>query len=297
MYRIMGATKYGASVSAILFVGSIFAFFLWGFNYGIDFTGGSALTLEFQAAQRPTVVEVNAGIESLGIAGARSQLVGDTAVTVRMPYISNDQRQQILDSYVDRQVIEESFTTIGPALGSELKDKSVVAIILVLSAIIIFVTFAFRGISHSAVPSWMFGVGAIIALIHDVTILTGAFIVLGHFFDVQIDAFFMTALLTILGFSVNDTIVVYDRIREGLKHRAHQSFKEIINASINTTLARSINTSFTQFLVLLALYLFGGESIRYLVLALMLGMIVGTYSSIFIASPLLLVGQKLLKRA
>lgn len=297
MYRIMETTKYWVSVSVILFIGSIVAFFLWGFNYGIDFTGGSALTLQFPAGQQPTVMEVNADIEALGIAGVRAQSVGESAVTVRMPHISNDQRQQILDRYADRQVVEESFTTVGPALGSELKEKSIVAIILVLAAIIVFVTFAFRGISHSAVPSWMFGVGAIIALIHDVTILTGAFIVLGRFIDVQIDAFFVTALLTILGFSVNDTIVVYDRIREGLKHRAHQSFKEIINASINTTLTRSINTSFTQFLVLLALYLFGGESIRYLVLALMLGMIVGTYSSIFIASPLLLVGQKLLKRA
>jgi preprotein translocase subunit SecF len=150
-------------------------------------------------------------------------------------------------------------------------------------------------VSRAAVPSWVFGVGAVVALGHDILLTVGAFIVLGHFFGIQIDAYFVTALLTILGFSVNDTIVVYDRIREGLKDRAKKSFREIVNDSINTTLARSINTSLTTLLVLVALFLFGGESIRALVLALMLGITFGTYSSIFIASPLLLLAERWLK--
>ncbi|PIW37451.1 MAG: protein translocase subunit SecF, partial [Candidatus Kerfeldbacteria bacterium CG15_BIG_FIL_POST_REV_8_21_14_020_45_12] len=165
-----------------------------------------------------------------------------------------------------------------------------------LIAIILYISYAFRKVTNGPVPSWVFGIGAIVALIHDILVVVGVFVILGKFAGVQIDSLFVTALLTILGFSVHDTIVVYDRVREGLKDRAKKTFKEIVNESINTTLARSLNTSISTLLVLLALYLFGGASIQYFVLALIIGIISGTYSSIFIASPLLLLGQRLLKR-
>lgn len=293
MYRIIHTSRYWISVSVVLFVLSIVFALMWGFNLGIDFLGGTVMDLRF-ATERPALAEVNTVLAEQGIQGSRTQYAGDANVLLKMPAIDNDQRQQLIDHFSKQGATEDSFTTVGPSLGEELKSKAVVALVLVMLAIVAFVSYAFRGISHAGVPSWVFGLSAILALVHDVVIVTGVFIVLGHFYDVQIDSYFVTALLTLLGFSVNDTIVVFDRIREGLKHRAQKSFLDIVNESINTTLARSINTSFTTLLVLLALYLFGGESIRYLVLALMCGIVIGTYSSIFIASPLLLLGRKLL---
>ncbi|MCX6785620.1 MAG: protein translocase subunit SecF [Candidatus Komeilibacteria bacterium] len=183
---------------------------------------------------------------------------------------------------------EIKFDSIGPILGQELKQKTIYAIIIVLIAIIAYIGFAFRKVSYP-VESWKYGLAAIIALIHDVTIVPGVFAALGHFLNIQVDAYFVTALLTLLGFSVHDTIVTFDRIRENLPRNQHKTFEEIINQSVNETLTRSLNTSFTAILVLAAVFLFGGVTTKYFVLALMLGVFVGTYSSIFIASPLLLI--------
>jgi preprotein translocase subunit SecF len=184
---------------------------------------------------------------------------------------------------------EVRFDSIGPVIGKELQRKAVIAIILVLAGIIVYLAYAFRKITGGLVSSWAFGVNAILALIHDVLITIGFFAILGYFFKVEIDTLFVTALLTVIGFSVHDTIVVFDRIREGLKKHYGEVFENIVNNSINETIVRSINTSFTTLLVLVALYIFGGETIRYFALALIFGIIVGTYSSIFVASPLLLI--------
>jgi len=245
---------------------------------------------------RPSIEQVQKDITNLGISAPLVRTTGESGVALSMQEISNDQRQQIIDKYADKQVVEESFSSVGPTLGNELKQKAIVALSLVLIAIILYISYAFRKVTNGPVPSWVFGIGAIVALIHDILVVVGVFVILGKFAGVQIDSLFVTALLTILGFSVHDTIVVYDRVREGLKDRAKKTFKEIVNESINTTLARSLNTSISTLLVLLALYLFGGASIQYFVLALIIGIISGTYSSIFIASPLLLLGQRLLKR-
>ncbi len=297
MYRIIHTSRYWVMVSAVLIAASLVCWLIWGFNLGIDFTGGSSMEVAFtDSASRPAVQEVQDKLSELQMGEARVQPAGDANMILKMQHISNQQRQQILDSFTDQGITELSFSSIGPTLGSELRRKAVIALVLVLIAIIAFVSYAFRAISKASIPSWVFGIGAIVALAHDVIIIVGIFILLGQFWDVQIDAYFVTALLTILGFSVNDTIVVYDRIREGLKHRAKKSFRDIINESINATIVRSLNTSFTTLLVLTALFLFGGDSIRYFVLALICGVIVGTYSSIFIASPLLLLGQKILKK-
>lgn len=199
-------------------------------------------------------------------------------------------------------VIEDSFESIGPTVGRELMQRSVYAVLAVLAAIIIYIAWAFRKVSQP-VASWKYGVAAVIALTHDVLIPIGIFAVLGRFLGVEVDILFVTALLTILGFSVHDTIVVFDRIRENLAHSRHRispparggdregegGFEEIVNISVNQTVRRSINTSMTAFLALAAIFLFGGETIKYFVLALMLGIIFGTYSSIFIASPILVV--------
>lgn len=297
MYRIIHTSKYWVSASGVLIVASILVWLLWGFNLGIDFTGGTSMEIKFpNNSSRPTVEQLQTDLQELGLNDVRIQPAGDANVILKMQQISNEQREQIIGKYNDQQVVEENFSSVGPTLGSELKRKAIIALILVLLAIIGYVSYAFRTISKASIPSWVFGLGAIVALVHDIIIIVGIFIILGKFLDVQIDAYFVTALLTILGFSVNDTIVVYDRIREGLKHRAKKSFKEIVNESINATIARSLNTSLTTLLVLTALFMFGGASIHYFVLALMFGVIVGTYSSIFIASPLLLLSAKILKK-
>jgi len=194
------------------------------------------------------------------------------------------------------QVVEKRFESIGPVIGEELKNKAIWAIGLALIIIIAFIAFAFRQVSKP-VASWKYGIGAIIALAHDIIIVVGAFSVLNHFFlGFEVDILFVTALLTILGYSVNDTIVVYDRTRENLIYNPQSTFEETINKSVNDTITRSVNTSLTTLLVLLSLYFLGGTTIQNFVLALICGTLIGAYSSIFIASPLLVVWQKMSRK-
>ncbi len=191
----------------------------------------------------------------------------------------------------NNKVIEElRFDSIGPSIGQELKRKSISAIIIVLVVIVLYIAWSFRKVSKP-VASWKYGMAAIVALFHDVLITLGIFALLGRFAGVEIDTAFIAAILTVLGYSVNDTIVVFDRIRENLP-RSEENFAGTVNTSLNQTIGRSINTSLTTLLVLLSIYFFGGETIRYFVLALVIGVISGTYSSIFLASPLLVVWEK-----
>lgn len=187
------------------------------------------------------------------------------------------------------KVQEERFDSIGPSIGQELKTKSLYAVILVIICIILYITWSFRKVGK-LVPSWQYGVTAIVAVVHDVAITCGVFAVLGKFMGIEINTAFIVAVLTVLGYSVNDTIVVFDRIRENL-HRYHASFEETVNISVNETMVRSINTSLTVLFTLLAIFFFGGESIKYFALALIIGVFFGTYSSIFVASSLLVTWQ------
>jgi preprotein translocase subunit SecF len=193
-------------------------------------------------------------------------------------------------------IVEERIETIGPAISSELRSRSIQAGIGVVGAIILFVAYSFRRVSKP-VSSWKFGVTAIIALIHDVAITMGVFTLLGHFYGVEIGIPFVVAMLTILGYSVNDTIVVFDRVREKLLKRGNSRFAETVDIGVNETIPRSVNTSITTLLVLTALFLFGGDSIHFFSLALIVGIILGTYSSIFLASPLLVEWEKLKNRS
>lgn len=186
---------------------------------------------------------------------------------------------------------EKRFNSIGPVIGSELKKSAVWAIVIALIAIVLYIGFAFRKVSFP-VSSFKYGIIATIALFHDVIITLGVFAVLGHFYGIEIGIPFVAAILAILGYSVNDTIVVFDRTRENLLKSGIDDFEKIVNKSVNETLIRSINTSFTTLIVLAVLYLFGGDTIKYFVVALMVGISAGTYSSIFIASPLLVTWQK-----
>ncbi len=184
------------------------------------------------------------------------------------------------------EIIEKRFESIGPVIGGELKKKSVRAIALVLIGIVLYVGWVFRKVSRP-VSSWKYGIIALVALFHDIIITLGVFSILGHFYGIEVGMPFVVALLTILGYSVNDTIVVFDRTRENLLRSAWDDFEEVVNRSVNETLIRSVNTSLTTLVVLLAVYFFGGATIQYFILALIIGIVAGTYSSIFIASPLL----------
>ncbi len=186
---------------------------------------------------------------------------------------------------------ETRFDSVGPVVGKELTRNAFYQLILVSLGIVLYLAYAFRRVPRP-VTSWRFGWSAIVALIHDLLVVLGVFSLLGHFKGVEIDSMFVTAMLTVLGFSVHDTIVVFDRIRENLKVYAGQSIEFVVNHSIAQTIVRSLNTSLTVLFVLLALLLFGGETIRWFVFALFIGVIVGTYSSIFIASPVLVLWQR-----
>ena len=202
------------------------------------------------------------------------------------------QIEQVTPNDVDKPVVggnrmeEVQLQTIGPAISSTLKASAARAAAMVLVAIILFVAYAFRRVSKP-VASWKYGVVAVVALIHDVVITMGIFALLGHFWSIEVDVLFVVALLTILGYSVNDTIVIFDRIREKIIRSGSDKFPETVNRGLNETVVRSINTSLATFLVMAALFFFGGESIKYFALTLMFGIFFGTYSSIFVASPLL----------
>jgi len=205
---------------------------------------------------------------------------------------AEDDKSQIANR--KSQIEELRYDSVGPSIGNELKQKSLYAIVIVLVAIVLYIAWAFRKVSKP-VASWKYGLTSIIALFHDVMIVLGIFAILGRFFDVEINAAFIAAILTVLGYSVNDTIVVFDRVRENLP-KSEEDFEGTINTSVNQTLVRSINTSLTTLFVLLSILFFGGSTIRDFVLALSIGVFIGTYSSIFLASPLLVVWEKMKSR-
>ena len=290
--------------SGIMMLTSSAMILIFGLRLGIEFTGGSLLEVEYVA--RPDVVAIKQKIEALSLGNAVVQPSGEKNIIVRMKDLSEEQHQEVLFAALnDGEGKEIKFDSIGPIIGKELKKKSVTAIILVVVMIIFYIAFAFRKVSPPAslreasragqpVNSFYYGLMAVVALIHDVTLPAGVFAVLGHYYGVEVDTLFVTALLTVLGFSVHDTIVVFDRIRENLKNNVDKNnFETVVGASVNQTIGRSINTSLTVILVLLAIFFLGGESTKYFSLALLIGVSIGTYSSIFLASPLLVTLQKL----
>ncbi len=290
MYRIIQKRKYLFGFSLALLTPGIIGFAMWGLRLGIDFTGGSLIRLNF-AGTPPTAQVVQDVATQTGLQSVLVQETGAHGLTVRTEAMSNDQRSSFLEKLQnkDSSTVQESFESIGPTIGNELKRKAITATAIVLLIIVLYITWAFRRVSSGPVPSWVYGVCAIIALVHDLFMVVGVFAIFGHFFGIEVDALFVTALLTVLGFSVHDTIVVYDRIRERLISAAGKTFEDVVNESLNQTMIRSINTSMTALLILTSLFLFGGGTIRNFVLALLIGIASGTYSSIFVAAPLLVI--------
>jgi preprotein translocase subunit SecF len=281
-------------ISAMLILGSITAIAVWGLNPGIDFKGGAALEVEY-TKNVPTQDAVKASLSPLNL-DSSVRPIGNNGYLVKTRSISDAERQSVEDvlSKEDGFVVKQ-FSSIGPVLGAEAMRKSLVSIFLVLLCIVLFITFAFRHVSEP-VASWKYGLITVFALSHDVLVPAGVFAFLGHFQGVEIDTLFVTALLVVLGFSVHDTIVVFDRVRENLRlskdSKDKKPFEQIVGESINQTFVRSINTSLTTLLALVVLFIFGGEATRMFSLALLIGITVGTYSSVFLGSPLLVTVQK-----
>lgn len=331
MFQIIQTRKIWIIFSSVLVGLSLAALAIWGLNFGIDFTGGALLELKFEGT-RPTVTEVNNALADLPLGGLTPQPVGDNGMILRFQNIDEQVHQDVLakikklvastDKSGATSTVEENIATstditatstdiakkdvagkalvtelrydsVGPTIGEELKTKSLQAMIIVIIAIILFIAWAFQKVSKP-IESWKYGVTAIIALFHDVIITMGVFAILGKFFGLEINTPFVAAILTVLGYSVNDTIVVFDRIRENLP-KSEDDFETIVNVSVNQTIRRSINTSLTTFVVLLSIVIWGGATIRGFVLALSIGVLVGTYSSIFLASPILVLWEKFKK--
>lgn len=288
----------------ILTIAAIAAMVVYGFNIGIDFKGGSLLEVKYnsQIAPRPSLEVVQRNIGALNIGTYSVRPSGDNEYVVRTRTLSIPEKATVLKALtVEKAVPQETqFTTIGPVAGKELRNKAFVGIAVAILGIVLFVTFAFRKVSQP-VASWKYGVATIIALVHDVLVPTGFFVAWSHWFGGEIDLLFVTALLAILGYSVHDTIVVFDRVRENLRvnseRRIREDFDTTVGKSVSQTFGRSINTSLTIFLVLAALYVLGGESTRDFALVLLVGVIAGTYSSIFLANPLLVLFAKFGKNA
>ncbi|MDP2638821.1 MAG: protein translocase subunit SecF [Candidatus Azambacteria bacterium] len=297
MLNIIGKRKTYYTISGIFIVASIVALALWGLRLGIDFKGGSILEVNYLEDGRPATNQLFDLLKPLNLNDLRISPVGDKAMVLRFKETDEVTHQEILKILGLNSVIEErQFSSIGPTIGAELKQKSIKAIIIVLLGISLYIAWAFRKVSKP-LSSWRYGVVTLLALFHDLIIPIGLFAFLGHFYGAEIGTNFIVALLVILGFSVHDTIVVFDRIRENLKRYASLEFAPLVNQSVNETLVRSISTSFTVLLTLLALYIFGGESLQYFILTLMVGIFSGTYSSIFIASPVLISWFKILNKS
>jgi preprotein translocase subunit SecF len=290
--HIIKRRKIWFAIAILITSASIASIAIWKLNFGLDFTGGSLLELGFE--NRPAVTEVQKVAVEQGITDAVVQEAGEKNMVLRFKAVNEEDHQALLGALKEKfgVVAEEKFDSIGPVIGSELQKKSLIALILVLIGIAVYVAFAFRKVSYP-VESWKYGLITLVSLAHDVILPIGVFAVLGHFWNVEIGSAFVAAILTILGYSVNDTIVVFDRVRENLLRKSgDEKFEDLVDRSINETMARSINTTLTTLLALIAVYFFGGESLKMFALALIIGVTAGAYSSVFIASPLLVTWYK-----
>lgn len=285
---IIRLRKIFFTISALAIAAAIFAISFYGFNFGIDFKGGSLIEASYETT-RPEIADLTASLEKV-IQGAHIQLAGENGVFVRTKDLTEEEHTAVLSALtIDKNVAtEERFNSIGPVIGKELRSKAWMAITAVILGIMLFIAFAFRKVSQP-ISSWKYGFVTTISLVHDIIIPTGIFVYLGK----EVNSLFVVALLSILGISVHDKIVVFDRVRENLRLRLYKDFSETVGKSLEQTFARSINTSLTILAVLFALFYFGPETTRDFSLLLFLGVAIGTYSSIFFGAPLLVWFEKL----
>ncbi len=281
--NIISKKNWYFALSLIVIIPGVISLLLFGLRLSIDFSGGTRITFSHVSKSNAVVNAFKASnieVASVGING--------TTVTLRTKPLDSKQNSVVLAEIQknDSSVKEDEFATVGPTIGSETTRNALLGVLIASLLIVGYITLSFRHVRKPA-NSLQFGITAIVALLHDALVLLGVFSILGHFYGVEVDSLFVTAVLTVIGFSVHDTIVVFDRVRENLQKMPFASFGEVVNASIIQTLGRSLNTSLTVILVLFALLLFGGDSTKWFVVALLIGIISGTYSSIFNAAPLL----------
>ncbi|MGI5827174.1 MAG: protein translocase subunit SecF [Patescibacteria group bacterium] len=297
-YKIIKNSKIWLSLSTVLVTLSVVALFLWGLKPGLDFTGGSLLEVEFAGTQ-PTVAEINEVFAQTDFGNLVIQPTGSNTIILRFQETSREKHNQAITALesleqAEAGLTEIRFESIGSSVGAELRSRAFWLVFFALLIIIIYITFAFRVVSKP-VPSWKYGLISIVSLAHNILLTCGVFAVLGHFFGTEVNTTFIVALLTVLGYSINDTIVVFDRVRENLP-KSHLSFEETVNDSLNQAFVRSVNTTTTTLLALLSILIFGGESIKDFVLALVIGISCGAYSSLFLAAPLLVLTEKRQRR-
>jgi len=285
--------KIFVTISAVLVSLSIISMCYFGLNFGIDFKGGSLLEVEYLTS-RPDQNVVEDAIKSLDIGSVLVQPMGDNGFSLKARDITDEEKNSVLN-VLGSDAVEKGFTSIGPSVGKELVRKSIICFILVSLGIIFWIAYSFRKVSKP-VSSWKYGIIAIGSLVHDVIISAGVFVILSHFMGAEIDTLFVVAILTVLGLSVSDTIVVFDRIRENIRLNQGKPFDEIVGKSLNQVYIRSIATSSTVILALLSLIFFGPESTKMFSITLAIGMFFGTYSSIFLASPLLVMWNNIQKK-
>jgi len=272
--------------SGILILASIVVFFTFGLKPGIDFIGGNLLEVEFKD-QLPSIGELREDLSGVIGGDFTLQETGENGIVLRSKEISDEEHKEILEIFKTKggDFEEKRFEMISSVVGNEFKKNTIIAIIISCIAIMVYIAMAFRRASR-LISSWQYSIAAIIALLHNILITCGIFVFLGKFMNLEINIPFIAALLTIIGYSINDIIVIFDRCRENL-NRGDKDLKKIINRSLTETIARSVFTSSTTLLTLFAILFWGGETLFPFVLTLIVGIAVGTYSSIFIAAPLL----------
>jgi preprotein translocase subunit SecF len=292
MINILGKRYIFFAISLLVIVPGILLAVIGGLPLAIDFTGGSLLEVQFESGQTPLTADVHQLYEELGVPDAQVQTTGVDTLLVRSSFLNDDTRSSIVATMEERyseEVTVLRFDSVGPTIGAEVTSRAAGAVAVAALAVVIYITFAFRGIPNA----FRYGVCAIIAMLHDVAVVVSLGAIGGYFFGWQMDALFLTALLTVIGFSVQDKIVVFDRIRENSNIYRKLNFETLVNHSIIQTLQRSINTQLmTVEFMLLALALFGGVTLREFAIILLVGLFSGTYSSIFIAAPILVLWQK-----
>lgn len=288
--NIVGRRYWYFAISLIVIVPGLIAIALWGLPLAIDFTGGSLLEIRFESGSPPGPAEIVELFEDLDLSEPLVQSAGTADIVVRSKPIDEATKNQILttvEERFDKPITVLRFESVGPSVGAEVAQRAASAVGLAALGILGYISYAFRGLPNAL----RYGIAAIIAMIHDVALVIGVEAILGHYLGWEVDALFLTALLTVIGFSVHDSIVVFDRIRENQRLHRRLDFETLVNHSIVQTLDRSINTQLTVMLTLLALLLFGGVTTRHFVTILLIGVFSGTYSSIFNAAPLLVVWE------
>ncbi len=290
MEHLASRRKIWYAISLIAIVPGLISLVLFGLKLGIDFTGGTLWEIQFnQSVTTEQVKEVLArgGFDASVVQLSSEDGIKDNVAIIRIKELqeSSELKKEIERDFTASigDFTELQISTVGSSVGNEIRNRAILAICIASVGILAYIAFAFRNTQNPA----LYGLCAIAAMLHDVLLVLGIFSILGEVADVEIDALFVTAILTVIGFSVHDTIVVFDRIRENLARKAEPTFEGVVNYSLAQTIVRSVNTSITVVFTLLALYLFGGESTKYFVLALLIGVASGTYSSIFNASQLL----------